>query len=133
MKYEDADLLQAKQIPPTAQRLAVASYVLHTEDHPTADLVFQVAKARCPKVSRATVYNTLNLFLKKGLLKQLTLTDGKVVFDPFVGPHHHFIDEATGAIYDIPWRALSVGRVDVLEGFEVHEFSVVLKGKRRRR
>src|SRR5438552_1404691 len=98
MRYTDTDLLETMKIPPTAQRLAVASYVLHTEDHPTADRVYAIAKGRCPKVSRATVYNTLNLFVKKGIVKTLTLEGGKVVFDAFTGPHHHLVDDATGQI-----------------------------------
>jgi SAM-dependent methyltransferase len=50
-------------------------------------------------VSRATVYNTLNLLVEKGLLKQLTLAEGRVVFDPNMERHHHFIDEVTGTIH----------------------------------
>src|SRR5438093_7022764 len=116
LRFPDTDYLKAAKISPTSQRLAVASYVLHTDEHPTADRVFVQTKGRCPKISRATVYNTLNLFVKKGVLRQLTLADGKIVFDPFVGPHHHLIDESTGHIHDIPFDAVSVGKLDKLEG-----------------
>lgn len=81
-------------------------------------------------VSRATVYNTLNLFVAKGLLRHLVLTEGRLVFDPNVEKHHHFIDEQTGRIYDVPWKALDVARVDEIEGFEIRDYQVLLRGKK---
>lgn len=84
-------------------------------------------------LSRATVYNTLNLLARKGLLRQLVLAEGKVVFDPKIDAHHHFIDEETGRIHDIPWDAVSVARVHSLKDFEVKEYQVVMRGRRRAR
>ena len=81
-------------------------------------------------LSRATVYNTLNLFVEKGLLARHVLAEGKVVFDCVVEPHHHFIDDETGRIHDVPWDSLTVGRVDRLAGFDVREYQVVLRGRR---
>jgi Fe2+ or Zn2+ uptake regulation protein len=128
-----ARALTERGIQASSQRLAVAEYVLATKDHPSADRVFDVVRGRTPAISRATVYNTLNLLVREGLLRQLVLSEGKVVFDPNVEPHHHFIDEATGVIHDVPWEALEVRHVDALRGLEVREYQVVLRGKRRRR
>src|SRR5215208_3980376 len=99
------DLLREHDIQPSAQRVAVADYVLFTEDHPSADDVWTRVKKGFPMLSRATVYNTLNLFVKQGLLRELVLSEGKVVFDPKLSPHHHFIDDETQNIVDIPWDA----------------------------
>ena len=121
--------LREKGIQPSAQRVAVAEYVLSTQDHPSADQVWERVRSRLPVLSRATVYNTLNLFVEKGLLRQLVLAEGKVVFDPNVDAHHHFIDEATGAIHDVPWDALEVKHVERLRGFDVAEYQVVLRGR----
>ncbi len=115
----------------SAQRIAIASYVLDTDDHPTADEVWTRVKAEFPTVSRATVYNTLQAFRDHGLLRQLVLAEGSVVFDPNVEPHHHFVDDGTGAIHDIPWTALRVSKVDELEGLDVREYMVVVRGRRR--
>ena len=90
------DRLRHSGIQPTPQRIAVAEFVLSTAAHPTADGVWMHVRTRCPTLSRATVYNTLNLFAEKGLLKPQPLREGAVVFDPHVQPHHHFIDEDTG-------------------------------------
>jgi Fe2+ or Zn2+ uptake regulation protein len=122
--------LEGVGIQPSAQRLAVAEYILATDEHPSADQVWSRVKERFPMLSRATVYNTLNLFVEKGLLRELVLAEGRVVFDPKLSPHHHFIDDETQRIFDIPWDALQVRHVDNLKGYDVREYQVVLRGRR---
>ncbi|HLH76892.1 MAG TPA: transcriptional repressor [Candidatus Binataceae bacterium] len=122
-------LLRNAGIQPSAQRVAVADYVLSTSDHPTADQVWSKVRRSFPMISRATVYNTLNLFVKKQLLRQVVLDDGKTLFDANVENHHHFVDEETGQIHDIPWDSLAVSKLDSLNGFEVREYHVVMRGR----
>ncbi|HVS17375.1 MAG TPA: transcriptional repressor, partial [Planctomycetota bacterium] len=89
-------------------------------------------RQRLPVVSRATVYNTLHVLVASGLLHALELSEGRVAYDPKIEPHHHFIDEATGAIRDVPWEALEVRGVEQLRGLEVHEYQVVLRGRQEK-
>lgn len=130
MRPDIASLLREHGIQPSAQRLAVADYVLSTDDHPAAEEVWQRAQAELPMISRATVYNTLHLFCAKGLLRELVLAEGRVVYDCNVAAHHHFIDDRTGRIHDVPWEAVSVSRTDELPGYEVKEYMVVMRGRR---
>lgn len=123
--------LRRQGIRPTPQRVAVAEYVLNTEDHPSADRVWEEVRRNHPGVSRATVYNTLHAFVEKGLLRAQVLREGIVIFDPHVEKHHHFIDESTGDIYDIPWEAVSVSGEDGLSEFNVREYQVVMRGVRK--
>jgi len=106
-------ILQQCDIQPTPQRIAVVEYVLKSKKHPSADDILSHARKKCPTVSRATVYNTLNLLVEKGLLGMLTIKEGAVIFDPNVKRHHHFIDEDTGNIYDIPWDQLEVNGKEI--------------------
>jgi Fur family iron response transcriptional regulator len=131
MKAHVVKLLRDRGIQPSAQRVAVAQYALTTEDHPSADQVWARVRKSFPMISRATVYNTLNLFVAKGLLQPLVLSEGKVVFDPKVDRHHHFIDEDTGSIHDVPWQALEVKNIQALRGYDVRQYQVVLRGKRQ--
>ena len=110
----------------------MARYVLHTDEHPSAEQVWTQVRNRFPMLSRATVYNTLNLFARRGLLRQLVLAEGRVVFDPRVDSHHHFIDEESGRIHDVPWGALQVRNVESLRGLDVREYQVVMRGRRTR-
>jgi Fur family transcriptional regulator, iron response regulator len=129
---EVMDVLKSRGIQPSAQRVAVAQQVLAAHDHPGADEVFARVRKKFPMVSRATVYNTLNVLVEKGLLRALVIAEGKVVFDPKTDAHHHFIDEATGAIHDVAWDAIQVSDVSGLPGLDVREYQVVLRGRRRK-
>ncbi len=122
--------LEQHDVRPSAQRLAIAGYVLTTADHPTADEVWRTVREHFPMVSRATVYNTLQLFTAKGLLKQFVLDEGSAVYDANVEPHHHFIDDETGVIEDIPWSSLAVRGIDDLLGIDVRDHMVVVRGNR---
>lgn len=123
------EALAAHGIQPSAQRVAVAEVVLASDEHPSADRVWSTVKKTFPMISRATVYNTLNLFVEKGLLRELVLEQGNVVFDPKLDAHHHFIDEESGRIHDVPWDALKVVDIDKLSGFDVREYQVVMRGR----
>lgn len=118
-------------IRPSAHRLAVAEYVLTTRDHPSADRVWREVASRFPAISRATVYNTLNLFVEKGILRALHLDPESVVFDPRIETHHHFVDEKTGAIHDVDWEKVQVCNIDQLREYDVHEYMVIMRGSRR--
>lgn len=125
-----AGLLTSRGIHPSTQRVAVASYVLGTDQHPSADQVFAVVRPTLPVLSRATVYNTLHLLVEKGLLRELTIAEGRVVFDPRLEPHHHFVDDVTARIEDIPFDAFTVQQRSPLEGVTVREVEVVVRGRR---
>ncbi|HXK24149.1 MAG TPA: Fur family transcriptional regulator [Myxococcota bacterium] len=124
--------LRSHGIQPTAQRLAVARFVLGATSHPTAELVWEKVRKRNPTLSRATVYNTLNLFVEKGLLRAQAVREGALVFDPHVARHHHLVDEDTGEIHDVPWEAVEVKGASAFPGYEVRDYQVVMRGRKRR-
>lgn len=129
MKDDLIKILNDYGIQPSAQRVAVAEYVLTTEDHPSADQVFAKVSSNFPMISRATIYNTLNLFVERGLLRELHIAAGRVVFDPNLKRHHHFIDEDSGEIKDIHGYQLEVGNLESLKDLEINDYQVVLRGK----
>jgi Fur family iron response transcriptional regulator len=127
------EILRSRGIQASAHRVAIAQYVLNTAEHPCADQVLARVRSVFPQISRATVYNTLHLLVKKGLLQELFLSEGKVVFDPKTDKHHHFIDEETGTIIDVPWSLLKVGNIESLDSYEVRDYQVVLRGSLKRK
>jgi Fur family transcriptional regulator, iron response regulator len=130
LRPDVVELLRERGIQPSAQRVAVAQYVLFTDEHPSADRVWARVRSRFPMISRATVYNTLNLFAEKGLVRDLHLSPDSIVFDANTEAHHHFIDEETGRIYDIPWDKVAMRRLPKVDGFEIHGYQVVMRGRR---
>ncbi len=132
MKKDVKEILSSHGVQPSAQRVVVARYVLTTGEHPSADAVWAHVKKGFPMISRATVYNTLNLFVEKGLLRELHLSPDSVVFDPNTDAHHHFIDEDSGRIYDVPWEKVRVCDIEKMEGFDIHDYQVVMRGRKKK-
>jgi Fur family peroxide stress response transcriptional regulator len=83
------------------QREHILKIVQNTDSHPTADWVYEQARAVIPNISLGTVYRNLNLLVEEGLIQRVLLGDGIVRYDGKLGPHHHFICTKTGKIYDV--------------------------------
>jgi Fe2+ or Zn2+ uptake regulation protein len=128
---DTVSVLRQCHIQPTPQRVAVVEFILSTKAHPSADEVLESVRRKCPTISRATVYNTLHLLVEKGLVRTQILKEGTVIFDPRTGRHHHFIDEESGKIYDIPWDTLKVSGGKSLKEFEIRDYQVVMRGRRK--
>lgn len=124
-------LLERHGIRPSAQRVMVTEHILKAKDHPSADELWGQIKRSFPTLSRATVYNTLHLLAEKGIVRELALSEGRVVYDPVTERHHHFIDVRDGSIHDVPWSALTVLQVKQLKGVQVDEYQVVMRGRRK--
>lgn len=123
----EARLKQAG-IQPTAQRIAICQYVLCQADHPTAEDVKRWVDQHLPKISLATVYNTLNTLVQAGLLRELRFAHlDSAVYDANVTDHFHFLDETNGTITDLDPSQVTVSP-KLPAGFSVHGIEVVLKG-----
>jgi len=96
-----AERLSAGGIQPTPQRIKVAALLLAEPQHLTADQILARLRAAGERVSKATVYNTLNLLAEKGVVRQLAADGQRTWFDSNVSPHFHFQDVETGALSDI--------------------------------
>jgi Fur family iron response transcriptional regulator len=114
-------------VQPTAQRIAICRYVLCEADHPTADQVKAWADENFPKMSLATVYNTLNTLVEAKLLKEFKFPHSeKAVYDNNVEKHFHFFDEKTGEITDIMPDQVEIQFKG--KKFKVNEMEIIFKG-----
>ncbi len=110
-KYARGDLagvLRGHGINPTHQRIEIAHAIFSRGVHLSADQVLAQVNNRASETSKATVYNTLNLFLEKKLLREVIVDPSKVFYDPNTEPHHHFYNVDTGALIDIDARDIRV-------------------------
>ena len=127
-----ADRLRASGVSLTLQRLVIARVLLARPVHLTADQVWARAKEIMPEISRATVYNTLDLFERSGLLRRLIIDSEKVVFDSNTAPHHHLYDASTGEVIDIaPGEIKVIGMPHLPPGLELEDVDVVVRVRRR--
>jgi Fur family transcriptional regulator, iron response regulator len=98
-------------IRPTAQRVRIASLLLAAPQHLSAEQILASLRGTGARVSKATVYNTLNLFAAHGLIRQLSVDGSRAWFDSNVDPHYHFHDLESGALIDVPVPEVAFSRL----------------------
>lgn len=103
--------LAARGIRPTAQRVQIASLLLSSPQHLSAEQILASLRASGARVSKATVYNTLNLFAARGLIRQLSVDGSRAWFDSNVDAHYHFHDISSGALIDVPVPAVEFSKL----------------------
>jgi len=89
-------------ILPTEQRVAIAEVLLSRHQHVTADQLHLAIRSKGINVSKATVYNTLNLFAEKGLIREIVVDPNRIYFDSNNAPHQHFYNVDEGTLMDSP-------------------------------
>jgi len=100
--------LVAHGVLPTAQRIDVGLVILSKPQHLSADQIIAAIRGMGSRVSKATVYNTLNLFRERGLLRTVEVDPTRQYYDSTIDAHHHFYNVDTGEITDIPLDAIAV-------------------------
>lgn len=111
MSYTRQDLfalLRNHGIAPTHQRLEIAHVLFSRGEHLAADRILALVNERHAETSKATVYNTLNLFRDRGLIREVIVDPKRAFYDPNTQPHHHLYNVDTGEITDIVAADLEV-------------------------
>ena len=98
---EVVQLLQDYRISPTRQRIEIASYLFQRPQHLSADKILDGVNVVGHRVSRATVYNTMGLFSKKGLVREVLIDRERVFYDSNNSRHHHIYNIDTGELRDL--------------------------------
>jgi Fur family iron response transcriptional regulator len=125
-------ILEQRGIRPTSQRLKVAEILLTSPRHLTAEQILATLRQSSGHVSKATVYNTLNLFVEQGLAREIHADPERCVYDSTMAPHHHFQNVDTGEMIDIRPEDLSFGRLPPLPpGTEIESVDVVIRVRRK--
>lgn len=115
-------------ILPTPQREEIAGVLLERPQHLSAEQIIDTLKASGSGVSKATVYNTLNLFADRGLVKEVMVDPVRKFYDSTTHPHHHFFNVDSGELSDIPEGQVSFGNLPELpEGTERESVEVLIR------
>ena len=120
--------LQACGIRATAPRLQIAELLLGAPQHLSAEQLTEALRQNGLGVSKATVYNTLNLFAAQGLIRQLVVDGVRSCFDSNVQAHYHFHDESSGALTDVALPEVQFSRLpEPPPGMEVAGLDLVIR------
>jgi Fur family iron response transcriptional regulator len=126
------EILEQHGIRPTSQRLKMAQILLTAPCHMTAEQILATLRETEGRVSKATVYNTLNLFVAQGLTREIHADPERCVYDSTMAPHHHFQNVDTGEMIDIRPEELAFSRLPELPaGTEVESVDVVIRVRRK--
>ena len=124
--------LESHGVMHTPQRVEIGQVLFARPQHLSAERILATLHAMGSKVSKATVYNTLNLFAQKGLVRIVTVDPTRLYYDSTTSEHHHFYDADTGELTDIPAEDVEVSRLPQLpEGTVADGVQVVVRVRRR--
>jgi len=114
------DFLEEHGIKPTRQRVAIASHMFEQDQHLSAEVILERVNAddSTTNVSKATVYNTLKLFVQEGILKEVALDPQRILFDTNTHHHHHIFNVDTGEIRDINPMHIDLSNLSGLQSGE---------------
>lgn len=131
-REQTVNILKAYGINPTRQRVVIGSILLAPGQHLSVpqlqDLVNQDAEVVCG----ATIYNTVALFARKGLVHEVIVNPANVFYDSNTIHHHHFYNVSTGVLTDIPEEQIIISQLPelpdgtVTEGIDV---TILLRDK----
>jgi len=126
------EVLRAHDINPTHQRIEIAYALFSRGEHLSADQILAIANERNSETSKATVYNTLNLFLEKKLIREVIVDPSKVFYDPNTEPHHHFYNIDTGDLTDIDAAEIAISGLPRLpEGVVTEGIDIIVRIRSR--
>ena len=109
MKESAQNRLRRYNIKPSVQRMAVLDYLMTHHTHPTADTIFNALYPSIPTLSKATVYNTLNLLTEHGVIQMITIDE----------------KNSCGEIFDFDLPPL---QIESLKDYDISDIQVYCKG-----
>jgi len=125
---EIREQLSAHGIQPTTQRVIIAQAMLERCAHYSAEDVFVLVNRESPRVSKATVYNTLGLFAERGLVREVIANPDRVFYDTNTTAHHHFFNTTTGQLIDIPAESVKISSLPAVpSGMKMEGVDVIVR------
>jgi len=120
-------VLKENSIKITPQRLEILRYLDENRTHPTADQIYTGLKEKNPSLSKTTVYNSLEILRKRGVIQSLTICGSELRYDFRHIMHHHFLCKKCDTIIDIDIECPNLGKM-LESGHKVEEVHGYFKG-----
>ena len=115
----------------TAQRTAILEYLKDNKHHPNVEEIYEYVSKKLSTISKITVYNTIDLLKKEGLIHELAMRHHKGRrFDSNPIPHDHLICNICGKIVDVE---VNIDNTSLLTekqqlGFDIKETCITVYG-----
>ena len=74
------------------------------------------------------MYNSLNLFVEKGLIREVIVDPDRVFYDPNTSPHYHIYNVETGALTDVDATDVRIEGLPALpEGMVTEGLDIIIR------
>jgi len=122
--------LKAAGLRSTLPRVQLLRIFREKKGHYSADELHSALGERGVLLPRASVYNAVNDFRKRGLIREVDIGSGKAVFeDAEQAAHHHFICRSCGQIQDIPCEVVHSPCIDHSINYaRIEEATIIFRG-----
>ena len=129
VKKESVEILKAKDIQVTPQRLAIFEQLMGRKDHPSAEMIFNDIKMDFPSLTLVTVYNTLQKLVSTDLCIKVNPLHTSARYDGNTEVHQHLVCTHCQKIIDIHDASLSIELPELIsEKFKIVDQSVTFYG-----
>jgi Fur family transcriptional regulator, peroxide stress response regulator len=114
----------------TRQRELILLILRNTDEHPTADRVYEQARKELPRISKGTVYRNLAVLVDEGKISALNLNGTITRYEVRQKPHYHFRCESCGKVIDLkqPVNKSLNKKVEMETGFKVSNHQLEFRG-----
>jgi Fur family ferric uptake transcriptional regulator len=126
--------LRAEGVRITRQRLAMLRVLAEASDHPDANDLFRRVLERDNSVSLSTIYRTLAVLEKRGVIYRHEFEDGRARFEQADRQHHdHLIDVETGQVIEFRSEKIERLQAEIAAelGYEIVRHRLELYGMKR--
>ena len=122
--------LKEKGVRITETRKAVIDFIIHSQDHPSAEMIYQALLPNFPNMSLATVYNNLKVLSDEGFVSELKVRNDTTTYFDFMGHQHlNVICEKCGRIADMDIDLPDVGQeASEQTGYQITKSQMVVYG-----
>ncbi len=129
-------LLNQHHLKITPQRIAAYEALMQL-DHPDADEITRLVNETNPGIARGTIYNVLELFCEKDIIRKVKTDQDKMRYDPVLHKHHHLYDKKSTKIYDYVDEELDELLEDYfakksIKNFNIKEIRLQIVGEKKK-
>lgn len=125
---QTANILKAHRIKLTRQRVEIGSILLAPGQHLLAPQLLNLVNQNSEAVSKASIYNTVALFARKGLVHKVIINSANVFYDSNTTHHHHFYNVSTGVLTAIPEEQIIISQLPELpDGTVIEGVAVTIR------
>ena len=119
-----------KKLRHSRQRDRIYEYLCQSQQHPSAEMVYQDLRPEIPGLSLGTVYRNLKLLEELGKVRRVTSHQGTERYDACCCDHAHFLCQRCGMLHDLGCADADTIRsaIRMKDGYQITQLTLTVTG-----